>query len=258
MIVADRRKAIYIHIEKTGGSSITALLAPYISEKYRDKNPRVPGSGFGWRQTWHINDEHDKFAQSILVLDKFGIDPQKYFKFTIVRNPYSWILSIWRNRYKSPMNVKNTLTNRLRFQISEFTGIRRMPSQHFHHMYPDGSFKSFILFIDYLTSNFPPSFTKRYLGANDQYSYIENDRNIKFDFIGKLENFEQDVKQIRRIIHLNYNSGIPHVNKKRASNKHNYLKYYNNQSLEIVNRVFARDFDFFKYQTILNPSIYIT
>ncbi|MEO1466465.1 MAG: hypothetical protein AAFR89_09635, partial [Cyanobacteria bacterium J06633_1] len=44
MIIADSKKLLFVHIYKTGGSSITSLLAPYISEEFRHKNP----------QTWNV------------------------------------------------------------------------------------------------------------------------------------------------------------------------------------------------------------
>ena len=253
MIIADKKRVIYIHIEKTGGSSITTLLAPHISEKYRCKNARMPNSGYGWRRTWHVNRQHSRFSDSLLLLDKLGIDPQEYFKFTVVRNPYSWLLSMWGNRYQSPMNVKKTLSNRLRFIVAKLTGIRKFPCQHFYQMYPDGSFKSFILFIDYLVSNYPRSFTRRYLGVNDQYSYIENDRKIKFDYIAKLENLNRDLHEINQIAGLNDDLEIPHLNKEsRTKNREKYLDYYDDESIAIVNRIFARDFEIFGYQPISN------
>lgn len=257
MIIADRKKVLFVHIEKTGGSSITTLLTPHISKKYRSENAKMPGSGSGWRQTWHINRQHARFSSSLPLLDKFGIDPQEYFKFTVVRNPYSWLLSIWGNRYQSPMNVKKTLSNRLRFIVAELTGIKKFHSQHFHQMYPDGSFKSFVLFIDYLVSNYPPSFTKGYLGVDDQYSYIENDRNFKFDFIAKLENLDRDLNKINQIVHLNDDLKVPHLNKEsKTKNREKYLDFYDDESIAIVNRIFARDFKFFGYQPIANLAEY--
>lgn len=252
MIIADKKKIIFIHIEKTGGSSITTLLAPYISEKYRSKNARMPETGRGWRKTWHINNQHAKFSDSLPILDKLGIDPQEYFKFTVVRNPYSWLFSVWGDQYHSPIKRK-TLVNRLRFQIGKYIGLKQMATQHFYQMYPEGSFKNFVLFIDHIVSNYPSSFIKRYVGATDQYSYIENDRDLKFDFICKLENMDRDLGKMNNIIELDDNLKIPHRNKNsKVTNKEKYLDYYDDESIKIVNRIFVRDFETFDYQPILN------
>lgn len=251
MIIADKKKAIFIHIEKTGGRSITKLLAPYISEKYRQKNSRMPGSGRGWGPTWHINPQHSRFSESLPILDSFYIDPQEYFKFAIVRNPYSRLLSVWLNKYRSPMDVHKTVANTLRFQIAKYTGIKKFPSQHFYEMYPDGSFKNFVLFIDYIVTNNSPEVARRYIGATDQYSYIENDRNLKFDFIGKLENLNLDLAAINDRLQLTKGYEIPHLNKNdQSKNKQKFLEFYDNESIEIVNRLFVRDFDFFGYEQL--------
>ena len=255
MIVADRKKIIFIHIEKTAGTSIAALLLPYISKKYRSKNARMPNTGRGWRKTWHINRQHAKFSESLAIIDKLDINPQEYFKFTIVRNPYSWLLSVWDNRYQPKLNVKENWQNKLRFKVAELTGIFQLPTQHFHEMYPDGSFKSFVLFIDYLLSNYPLSFTKGYLGTCDQYSYIENERNIKFDFIAKLEDLDRDLEKISQIVQIGDSLKPPHLNQKRKTeSREKYLDYYDDESIKIVNRIFARDFEVFGYQPILDLS----
>ena len=244
MIIADKKKAIFIHIEKTGGRSITKLLTPYISEQYRNKNINMPG----WGQTWHINRQHAKFSESLPILDRLNIDPLEYFKFAIVRSPYSRLLSIWRNMYQSPMEVPQTLINKLRFQFSRYTGIRRIASQHFYHMYPDGSFKNFVLFIEHIATNHPPSSVKRYLGAMDQYSYIENNRGIEFNFIGKLENFNADIVAINNKLELTASSEIPHLNKdNKERNNKKYLEFYDEESIAIVNKIFVRDFETFDY-----------
>ena len=257
MIIADRKKVLFIHIQKTGGTSIAALLQPYISEKYRSENAKMPGTARDWRKTWHINRQHAKFSESLAIIDSLNIDPQEYFKFAIVRNPYSWLLSIWDNRYKAELDAKADWRRRLKFQVGKYTGLFLTPSQLFRKMYPDGSFKSFVLFIDYLLSNHPPSFTSKLVGASDQYSYIENDRNIKFDFIAKLENLDRDLEKINQILQLNDSFEVPHYNQKqKKKSREKYLDYYDDESIAIVNRVFARDFKNFGYQPILDLSKY--
>ena len=155
------------------------------------------------------------------------------------------------------MTVKKTLVNRLRFQIGKYTSFKRLPSQHFHQMYPDGSFKSFVLFIDHLVSNYPPSVTRRYMGGKDQFSYIDNDRNIKFNFIGKLESLDRDLQKINQIVGLSDDLAVPHFNQgRRVTNKQKYLDYYDDESIEIVNRIFVRDFENFGYQPILSLAEY--
>ncbi|MEO1672544.1 MAG: sulfotransferase family 2 domain-containing protein, partial [Cyanobacteria bacterium J06631_2] len=102
MIIADSKKLLFVHIYKTGGSSITSLLAPYISGEFRCKTPQT--SGDRWQRSWHFDRrQHSKFAEALTFLDKSNLDVNldEYIKFVFVRNPYSWILSIWNNFYSS-------------------------------------------------------------------------------------------------------------------------------------------------------------
>ena len=98
MIISDSNKFIFIHIYKTGGSSMTALLMPYISERFKSKNPKMQGPR--WQRDWHVNRrQHSKFEDNLSFIVQFNLDLSDYFKFVFVRNPYTWILSIWNNFY---------------------------------------------------------------------------------------------------------------------------------------------------------------
>lgn len=252
MIVSDSNKFIFIHIYKTGGSSMNTLLMPYISEKFRfkSKNPRTKGSL--WQSDWHVEGlQHSKFAENLQFLDKSNLDLNEYFKFVFVRNPYTWILSIWNNFYQSPRrNLPDNLKNNLKFMVRGLFN-KKMDSQHFFEMYPDGSFKNFVLFINEIVSN-NPQLAQTAWGASDQYSFIENDRDIQFDFIGKLENFQEDINKITSLIKVEQPSEIPDKGRyaKNRLKKKNYLEYYDKQSIEIINKVFIRDFQAFGYQQI--------
>lgn len=254
MIVADQKKIAYIHIYKTGGSSITKLLMPHISKKITGGRARTSGSH--WRRTWHIDYKmHSKFHDSLPVIDSHKIDLNEYFKFTIVRNPYSWILSVWNNFYQSPLgNCRKNLANTLKFSLGKLTNKKLFTAQYFYEMYPEGGFSNFILFINYMVSE-NPKLARKIWGCSDQYSFIENDRNIKFDFIGKFENLENDLQTIFKIVEGQVIANIPretHGSDRNKKERENYLKYYDDKSIEIVNKIFIRDFKAFDYQPISN------
>jgi len=81
-------------------------------------------------------------------------------------------------------------------------------------------------------------------------------RNIEFDFVGKLETFNRDLEKINQIVHLSDRIEVPHRNKKTKSSQHNYLNYYDDETIQIVNRIFERDFKEFGYQPITNLEEY--
>ncbi|MGL5943947.1 MAG: sulfotransferase family 2 domain-containing protein [Waterburya sp.] len=260
MIVADQKKILYVHIYKTGGTSINHLLMPYITENYRSKNSRTEGNN--WQRTWHVDNKmHSKFSDALHIIDNLNINLEEYFKFVFVRNPYSWILSVWNNFFRSPtgntkMNFKNYWMIQLGKVIDSKLFIIGPYAQYFYKAYPNGGFKNFVIFIDQMITN-NPKMARKFWGCYDQYSFIENDRNIQFDFIGKFEKIESDLKIIAQIIEPNKILDIPHTTHGSSHNKQdreNYLKYYDQESIEIINRIFARDFKAFNYQPILNLS----
>ena len=249
MIIADSKKLIFIHIYKTGGSSMTKLLAPYITQDFRSKQTKTTGDR--WQSTWHFDqNQHSKFSDVLPRIEKLGINVDEYFKFVFVRNPYSWILSIWNNFYQSPKrNLPDNLQNSLKFMLRGVLN-KKLDSQYFFEMYPDGSFKNFLLFIDETVTNNPQMIPKVW-GASDQYSFIENDRMIDFDFIGRFENIQEDVIKLSKLTNAESLLEMP---QKAAStgnrDRRDYLSYYDESSIEIVNKIFFRDFQKFSYPPI--------
>lgn len=85
-----------------------------------------------------------------------------------------------------------------------------------------------------------------------QYNFVENASHRKVDFIGKLENFEEDLRHI--ITHLNeicHLRKIPHTFnyrsvQKNTSNKSKCL--YTPETKEKVYQMFQKDFEYFGYE----------
>ncbi|MEO1672320.1 MAG: sulfotransferase family 2 domain-containing protein, partial [Cyanobacteria bacterium J06631_2] len=139
--------------------------------------------------------------------------------------------------------------NRIKFVLRGVLN-KKLDAQYFFEMYPDGEFKSFILFVDHVVSH-DSQLTKKVWGATDQYSFIENDRQIKFDFIGRFENLQADLQQISDLANAKQLSQMPQkASSTYRRDRQDYLSYYDSQSIAIVNKVFARDFQAFNYQPI--------
>lgn len=249
MIIADSKKLIFIHIYKTGGSSITKLLLPYITEGFRSKRTKIAGGG--WQNTWHFDrNQHSKFSDVLPRLEKSGINTDEYFKFVFVRNPYSWILSIWNNFYQSPKrNLPDSMQNSIKFMLRGIFN-KKMDSQYFFEMYPNGGFKNFLLFVDEIVSNNPQMINKVW-GATDQYSFIENERMIDFNYIGRFENLQEDLNKISKLSGATKLSQMPpkSINNSKQDRR-DYLSYYDESSIKIVNKIFSRDFQKFNYQPL--------
>lgn len=80
---------------------------------------------------------------------------------------------------------------------------------------------------------------------NQQTDWILDDNgNIMVDFIGRVENIEEDLKKCFDIIGIKTNK-IPHINKTKHNN---YRQYYNETTQKIVKEIYKKDIDFFNYK----------
>lgn len=78
MIINKKYKFGFVHIPKTGGTSLTLLLAPYL-------NSKLATSGKGWQHAFHKNSMHSKYIKV----------PKNYWSFCFVRNPWDWLVSVY-------------------------------------------------------------------------------------------------------------------------------------------------------------------
>lgn len=81
--------------------------------------------------------------------------------------------------------------------------------------------------------------------ANTTYTH-HNGKQV-MDFIGRFENFKEDLQKICKIIDVPY---IEKHENKRGDN--DYLKFYTSKSIELVNQAAAKDFEYFGYK-MLDP-----
>ena len=255
MIISDSKKFMYVHIYKTGGSSTTDLLIPHVDKKFHKRKTRK--EGLSWQQTWHLGKQHATLAESLPKLDKMEVDPKDYFLFAFVRNPYAWILSVWNNFYSKPYRKKSGgLLGNIRFMAKKIFKNRTqdlLQNDTFYQEFPNASFKDFLLFINRIYESGSDR-EKSFWGTYDQYSFLENDRGINFDFIGKLENLEEDMSYLADKLNLPEYSQMPHRTlKENKVARKKYLDFYDSESIEIVNKIFARDFKLFGY-TQVEPS----
>jgi|GEM_PF-2596208 len=252
MIISDSKKFMYVHIYKTGGSSTTDLLIPYVDQKFRKRKTRK--EGINWQQTWHLEKQHATLAESLPKLEKMGVNPSDYFLFTFVRNPYAWILSVWNNFYSKPYQKKSGgLSGNLKFiakKIFKNQTQDLLQNETFYEQFPDASFKDFLVFINRIYESGSDR-EKGFWGTYDQYSFLENHRGIEFDFIGRLENLEEDMSYLADKLDLPEYSQMPHRTLKgNKVIRKKYLDFYDSESIEIVNKIFSRDFEKFDYSQV--------
>ena len=107
MILSHQHKIIYIHIPRTGGSWLSYKLLHYENnyhgsgrEMYSIEGKKLP---FG---------RHTKLENIYNQSDTIGINPDTYFKFVVVRHPFTRFMSAWRYFTKYMMTAqRNNLHN---------------------------------------------------------------------------------------------------------------------------------------------------
>ena len=86
MLLSDSHKFAFYHYPKTGGSSITACLAP--SQKYPQPVPRTEQNG--WQGRHHIDGLQHEPIRYVKVKP-----PADYLTAVFIRNPFEVVVSAW-------------------------------------------------------------------------------------------------------------------------------------------------------------------
>jgi len=212
--LAKQRKAVFIRVPKTGGTSINKALAEIGCRDFK----RIDQIKYRFTQQGPASFSHMDYLK--LVEEGF-VSPdfnENAFKFTIVRNPYSRLVSLF-SYYK------------------KFGDLHQKTSfKTFCHLLQDGAIDEIGLFNVNGMSQCQPQ--TRWLTDQDEQLFI--------DYVGRFENLEESFKHI--IQELGLNTKLPKVN----STKHSpYQEYYDDETLTIVQEYYKKDFDILNYSTDL-------
>ena len=222
MIINQTLGFIFIHIPKTAGTTVTNVLCKY--SKWCDLE--IGGTPLGEAvQPYYLKRYGLRKHSTALEIKKvLGEEHwQKFFKFAFVRNPYTRVYSAfnflkkWKNLPKNHAEVIN------KFQ----------------------SFEEFIL----------SDVIKEYKGPDNiflpqVYWVTEYPKEIKLiiDFVGKVENLHEDLKQILAKLGLLEEAkslfDLPHLNK---SVEFDWEIYNNPAVVDKVYSLYKVDFEMFGY-----------
>lgn len=197
------KKYIYTHIFKNSGTSMQEYLNP--------------GS-------FMIN-----YSERLLVHKRKNPELFKeFFKFTIVRNPWDRLVSIYFYnqrifRENGYLQLEESLQNLIREQRAFW----------------QPTFKEFVLGLskaDYINDRF----TK-----NQCYWVCDDDGNILADYVGRFEDIDQCYNYIGKRLGIDAERKIPKVNMSKHSS---YQTYYDKQTRDIVQNIYERDIEIFGYK----------
>ena len=213
MIISHGRKYIFVHIPKTGGTSLSLVLEAkamkddvLIGDTPKAKNRRkryksIKTSGSLWKHS-RLTDIYGLVSQEQI---------ESYSVFTIVRNPWDRLVSYYH----------------------------WLKSQKFDHpavkCAHENSFPEFL----------SDPMTRRSL-HNDAAKYYVSDRNgaDRCDLYLRLEFLQQDIRLLEQRLDMKL-AILPHDN--RSDRDMDYAGYYDTQSKDVIGSVFAEDIEKFNY-----------
>lgn len=208
MLISHSKKFIFIHIYKVAGTSIGSALARYcdFSAKYKNPLKRI-SVAIGKRHAIYSKSYKAHISAQELkeTIPEFIFN--NYFKFAFVRNPFDWQVSLYEYARQNIMHPQHDLTL---------------------------GFKSFDAYIEWRVDG-------NYQCQKD--FVFSHSGKLLVDFIGKLENLEDDMNKIYNAIGIK-KICLPHKN---ASKRADYRSYYSSYSKELVEKTFADDINLFGY-----------
>lgn len=208
-------KFIFIHIPKCAGTSIEN----FFGIDYDKYNPNTDYKKYIELNTKIAHPKHFRLSNYEELL---GIDEvSDYFKFTFIRNPYDMVVS----KYEFLRNNNNSILKDVNGNIVDNSKI---------------CFESYV--------NFLLKYSKRKKNKNsvtvDNYNEWIVTENNKMDFIGKVENFDNDFKIVCDKLNIKYKK-LNKINK--TNNRKGYKTYYNEYTKGIVTNLFKYDLEKYNY-----------
>lgn len=188
----DRHRALFIHVPKSAGRSVVRGLFDVQSVEHAPAD-------------WYQQLDPDKF--------------ERYFKFTVVRNPWDRAVSAYS--YLCQGGSAASAEDRL---WSQFV-------------------KGFGSFDDFVCQWMTEENIRRNALFTPQLLYLKDIfGQMSMDFVGRFENLEEDFHAIAS--RLKIDAALPHLNQSRARS---YQNSYSAESRAIVERVYAQDIAQFGY-----------
>lgn len=203
-MISHRKNFIFIHIPKTGGSSISKKIRKY---------------GIYYQGKLYNISIYNKHVTAFYLYKTLGPEQfNKYYKFTIVRNPFNWLISNYEfNRGLHLPFVKNT----------RYTVAGTVPDW--------AKSMTFTYWIKWWLDTFNPSQT---------YMIESNNNKIIVDKVYKFEELFSAYIDICMKTKI-FPGRLPH--NKRTISKKPLNVYYNNALIDIVQENFKNDFLNFNY-----------
>ena len=211
MLISDKRKFIFVHVQKTAGTSLQNVLRAHAPDA----------------RLWHGRHGHASSGIAEIGRERW----ERYFSFGFVRNPWDRLVSHYamiRDRIEELSPEQRQQAHPFKIELWNYV-------LHFSH--------DFESFLDNCTGLvWDRDCYKSFLF--NQLDYLTDEQGeLAVDFVGRFERFEADANQALQRIGIN--AGVPRLN---VSKRSDYRDYYTPRTRELVARRFARDIEAFGYE----------
>ncbi len=215
MLISYRHKFLFVHIAKTGGTSIRAALNRY---RFRDPYfiPRFVCSKLSALFDHRLGVKIPRHAKAVAAMEMLPRELyNSLFKFAFVRNPWDLQVSSYHHILRERPHLIKHIDN-----FEEFLEWKLDPTRPYHYIIDT----SITLQSDYV---------------------VDLHGELIVDFIGRYERLEKDFKEACRQIGIEAPK-LPH--RRKAGDRRPYQEYYNRRTRELVARRFRRDIEIFGYE----------
>jgi hypothetical protein len=207
MRVSDSRRVLFVHVPKSGGSTLDALFDNQIEDARK-----VEGLA-----------RHSPLSRLLRAEPEL----EDYWSFGFVRNPWERMVSWW--------SMVAAVFERAESGVEQ---ARRKIETHPRAWLPEGEFRDdFDRFVLEGTEKVPKV-------GRPQIVTLSRRDGTAADFIGRTEHFDRDFNVVREKLGL---QPITQAPRRNVSSHGHYSDYYNDKTRRKVSEVFARDIEAFGY-----------
>ena len=210
MIVSFEKSFLFVHVPKTGGTSMRAVLSRYRHDPHRLWTNRllnamgIPINYYLGSYQHYCFRTHDPLSRAAQVYPPELME--RLFKFAVVRNPWDLLVSYWGFIRSTPGHKRHRRVARLDF----------------------AEFLSFAI--------------AKGIGRQKPL-LVDRTGQVQLDYIGRFENLSQDFLEISQ--RLQIGGRLPHANR---GGRRDYRAHYTPRTRQLVHQAYAEDIDAFEYE----------
>lgn len=208
-MISYKYNCIYVHIPKTGGTSIEEIIWPGM------ENRTVAELWMGFVDPYHNKYQTGGLQHLLASQIRQEVGDRVFnecYRFTVVRNP--WDKAVSQYAYMKQ-----------RKDLRDFIGMQE-----------DDSFKTYLSLIR----------KREHVQWTPQYKFFLDDNGDQLvDFIGRFESFDDDVFTILGNLDIRV-PAIPHINKSTA--RRHFREHYDDESADMVRELYRQDIELLGYQ----------